>query len=421
MFEISKLKNGLTLITIPLPHLESVTALVAVGTGSRYETKKVNGISHFLEHMFFKGSRKYPTAEIISNLIDGIGAVNNAATHKEWTFYWIKSASKHARLSSDILASQLSESLLQEEEIEREKGVIIEELRMYRDTPQRYVWDLYEQLQFGDTPLGWDIGGDEKTVTSFVRDNFIDYVDSLYAPENMVLVYAGGLPKDLSKIVDQCFLNLPKRSQRKPLPFKRVKQSKSQVNIFYKKTDQANLILGVEGFGRDDKRKYAARLLSIILGEGMSSRLFIQIRERRGLAYHVNASHDTYKDTGAFAAYAGLKLEKVYEGLEIMKAELERVISERVSDDELRKANEMERGRIAIRSESTNFLAEHFGTEFILDRKVESFDEYLKKIEAVSADDIKDVASELFVSSRYNLQMIGPFQSSTKFEHILNG
>ena len=164
MYQVKTLKNGLTLITVPMPHLDSVTTLVAVGAGSRYETRKINGISHFLEHMFFKGSKKYPTAEVISTLVDGIGAVNNAATSKEWTYYWIKSSAKHIELSTDILASMLKESLLDKTEIEREKGVIIEELRMYRDNPARYIWDLYEQLQFGDQPLGWDIGGDEKTI-----------------------------------------------------------------------------------------------------------------------------------------------------------------------------------------------------------------------------------------------------------------
>ena len=165
-----------------MPHLDSVTTLMAVGAGSRYETKKTNGISHFLEHMFFKGSSKYPTAEIISSLIDGIGAVNNAFTYKEFTCYWIKSAAKHIELSSDILSSEIKESLLLEEEIEREKGVIVEELRMYRDNPQRYIWELYEKLQFGDQPLGWDIGGEEEIVNKLKKEDFVNYMSSLYSP-----------------------------------------------------------------------------------------------------------------------------------------------------------------------------------------------------------------------------------------------
>lgn len=421
MFEITSLKNGLTLITISLPHLDSVTSLVAVGAGSRYESKKINGISHFLEHMFFKGSRKYPTAEMIATLVDGIGAVNNAFTYKEYTAYWIKSASKHLELAVDILSSMIKESLLAEEEIEKEKGVIVEELRMYRDNPQRYVWDLYERLQFGDQPLGWDIGGDEKTISSLVRDNFVSYMDSLYSSKNMVVVFAGKFTKDIKKLAGKYFLDLPQRQRQQFVPFKKVTQSKPKVNIFYKKTDQANLILGVEGLDRYDDKKYAVRLLSIILGEGMSSRLFIQIREKRGLAYHVSANHESYIDTGSFTVYAGLKLEKVLEGLEVIVAEILRTIPERVTDDELKKAKEQVRGRLAIRAESTNFLAEHFGTEFVLDRELESFDQYLKKIDEVSADDIKEVAEKLFKLDRFNLQIIGPFKEGSAFEKILKG
>ncbi|MDP3758298.1 MAG: pitrilysin family protein, partial [Candidatus Daviesbacteria bacterium] len=291
MHKIKALSNGLTLITVDLPHLDSVTTLVAVGAGSRYETKKINGISHFLEHMFFKGSIKFPSAEEISTLVDGIGAVNNAATDKEVTYYWIKSAARHINLSLDLLSSMIKESLLKQEEIDREKGVIVEELRMLRDNPARYIWDLYERLQFGDQPLGWDIGGEEKIIAEINREDMASYVDSLYCPENMALVIAGKLPKDIEKVAKDYFLSLPKRNKYAFKPYQRNKQTKPRISIFYKATDQANLILGMETFGRYDKRRYIAKVLASILGEGMSSRLFIQVRERRGLAYHVSAQH----------------------------------------------------------------------------------------------------------------------------------
>src|SRR3989344_5945667 len=358
MHKIKTLTNGLTLITVDRPHLDSVTTLVAVGAGSRYESKKINGISHFLEHMFFKGSVKYPSAEKIATLVDGIGAVNNAATDKEITYYWIKSSAKHIRISSDILSSMIKESLLNQEEIDREKGVIIEELRMYRDSPAKRVWELYERLQYGDQPLGWDIGGEEKTVNSLNREDFISYMDSLYSPHNMALTFVGKLPKDIEEIANEYFSSLPERRKYAFKPFKKIKQEKAKVNVFYKATDQANLVLGMEGFDRYDDKRYVARVLSILLGEGMSSRLFIQVRERRGLAYNVGAHSGSYKDTGAFTVYAGLKLEKVYEGLEVILAELEIMIAEKVTDEELTKAKEMVRGRIALQSESTNFLAE---------------------------------------------------------------
>lgn len=420
MYNIKTLKNGLTLITIPMPHVDSVTTLVSVGAGSRYESRNINGVSHFLEHMFFKGSKKYPTAEVIATLVDGIGAVNNAATSKEWTFYWIKSSSKHVELATDILSSMLKESLLDKNEIEREKGVIIEELRMYRDNPTRYIWDLYEQLQFGDQPLGWDIGGDEKTIMGVSQPDFEKYVNSLYAPENMALVFAGKLPKNIEEIAEKYFSDLPKRNSFKAPTFNKTKQTKARVNAYYKKTDQANLVLGVEAYDRNDPRRFAARILATILGEGMSSRLFMQVRERRGLAYHVSADHESYMDTGMFVASAGIKLEKIEEGLKVIKDELEATTTTPVTIDEMKKAKEMLRGRLALRSESTNFLAEHFGVQFILDRELMSFDQYLKNIDAVTVEEVLAVAKDLFQKEKYNLQLIGPFKSTTKFEKIIN-
>lgn len=419
MHKIKTLSNGLTLITVDMPHLDSLTTLVAVGAGSRYETKPINGISHFLEHMFFKGSAKFPSAEKIATLVDSIGAVNNAATDKEVTYYWIKSAAKHIDLASDILSSMIKESLLSEEEINREKGVIVEELRMFRDNPARYVWDLYEKLQFGDTPLGRDIGGDEKTIAKTSRGNMLAYMDSLYSPENMALVYVGKLPEDTLETAQKYFLDLPKRSKYKFRPYEKKKQTRPRVNVFYKKTDQVNLILGTEGFSRLDEKRYTARVLSCLLGEGMSSRLFIQVRERRGLAYNVGAQHSSYADTGTFSAYGGLKLEKIYEGLEVILAELQILTKEKVTDEELRKAKEMIRGRVALQSESTNFLAEYFGTNFVLDRKVETFEEILQKIDNVTKEDLQNLAKELFAKDKFNLQIIGPFKDILRFEKIL--
>ena len=419
MHKITTLKNGLTLITVSMPHLDSVTSLVAVGAGSRYESKKINGISHFLEHMFFKGSKKFPSAEQISTLVDGIGAINNAATDKEVTYYWIKSSSKHIELSADLLASMVKESLLSKEEIDREKGVIVEELRMYRDNPSQYVWNLYEQFQYGDQPLGWDIGGEEKIITSLQREDFIKYMDSLYSTENMAVIFAGKLPANIDELANKYFADLARKPIIKYQPFKKTQQKKLRVNVFYKDTDQANLVLGVEAFGRDDKRRYTARVLSAILGEGMSSRLFIQVRERRGLAYHVSSHFNPYADTGFFAVSAGLKLEKVGEGLEVIKAELDLIAAEKVADNELKKAKEIIRGRLAIRSESTNFLAEYFATVFVLDRRIETFEEYLQKIDAVTAGDIKDLAQELFEEGKFNLQIIAPFKDTEKFEKVL--
>jgi predicted Zn-dependent peptidase len=419
MHKISTLNNGLTLITVDLPRLESVTSMVAVGAGSRYETKNINGISHFLEHMFFKGSRKYPSAEQIATMIDSIGAVNNAATDKEVTYYWIKSAAKHLELSSDILSSMIRESLLSEFEIEKEKGVITEELRMYRDNPSQNVFNLYESLQYGNQPIGWDIGGSEKTINKFEREDFVRYLDSLYSPANMAIIYVGKLPGNIKNLAESFYLDLPKRAQKEFTPFKKIKQLKPKVSISYKETDQVNCVLGVEAYARNEDKKYAETILATILGEGMSSRLFVQVREKRGLAYHISANASMYKDTGSFIVYGGIKLEKFYEALEVIKAELYRITSEKVTNDELNKAKELIRGRLAIRAESTNFLAEYFGIKFVLDRKIESFEEYMKKIVLVTKEEIQEVAKELFRKEKFNLQIIGPLKNSDKLTSFL--
>lgn len=419
MFQIDKLSNKLTLITVDVPQLESATTLIAVPAGSRYETRSLNGISHFLEHMFFKGSKKYPSTEIIANLVDGIGAVNNAATSKEWTFYWIKSSAKHLDLASDVISSMIKEPLFSKVEIEREKGVIVEELRMYRDNPRRYIWDLYEQLQFGDQPLGWEVLGDESTINSITRADFQKYVKSLYDPSKMVLVYAGKLPKNIKSIAQKHFSDLPEFKHFDFPAYKPTPQSAPKVNLFYKKTDQANLVLGVSGFDRHDPRRYAAKVLGTILGSGMSSRLFMQVRERRGLAYTTDAGADFYVDTGLFACFAGLKLEKVEEGLRVIIDEMQKLTTTLVPKAELQKAKEMERGHLALRSESTNFLAEHFAIEYLLDREIEPFTEYLAKIDTVTAEEIMSVAKDLFKPEHYNLQIISPRRDTATFLKIL--
>lgn len=420
MYQLQTLKNGLTLITVPKPSFESVTTLVAVGTGSRYENKKNIGLAHFLEHMFFKGSIKFPSAEEIAKIVDGIGAINNAFTYKEYTGYWIKSAAKDIKLASDIISSMIAEPLFKEEEIEREKGVIIEERRMYQDNPARWIGDLFFELIFGDTPMGWNVIGTEQVIKSLTRQDFLNYMESLYSPQNMTLVFAGKItPKHLS-MAEKYFSKLPSYKMQKPLPFKSSKQTKPRVKITYKKTDQVNAILGGRGISRSDQRKYAASLLASILGNGMSSRLFMQVRERRGLAYRVFAESEEFLDTGAFMTYAGLKLEKAEEGIKVMREELERLKVESVPEDELEKVKEMTRGHLAIRTESTNFLAEYFGLQYVLDREIETPEEYLEKINQVTAADIKKVANDLFQSANLNLQIIGPFRDQNKFSKILS-
>jgi predicted Zn-dependent peptidase len=420
MHKLHTLKNGLTVITIDLPHLDSVTSLIAVGAGSRYETKQNSGISHFLEHMSFKGSKKYPNHEKLSSIIDGMGAVNNAFTDREVTCYWIKSSSQNITLSTDILSSMMTELLLKQEEIDREKGVIIEEIRMYQDDPARHVWDLYLKLQFGDQPLGWDVIGSETTVNSFNREDFVSFLDAWYKANNMVLVFSGKLPNNILEIAEEKFGKISSGDVEAYQKYQSLTQTKAEIGLLFKETDQAKLILGVEAYDRFHPKRYAARVLSYVLGGGMSSRLFLQVRERRGLAYYVGSVYDHFLDSGYFAVFGGLKIEKLEEGITVIKEELEKVCTEKVGDEELKKVKEMIRGRLAIRKESSNFLAETFAMDYLLDKRIETFEEYLEQIDAVTAEEIQDVAQELFQKNRYNLQIIGPYKDPQPFFKLLN-
>ena len=420
MYKKIKLPNQVRLVTVPQKETQTTNLLVLIKVGSRAENLKNNGVSHFIEHLMFKGTKKRPTTLDLSKELDGVGAEFNAFTGKDYTGYYIKSDAKHLSLSIDVLSDMLLNSKFDDKEMAKEKGVIVEELRMYKDLPSRYIFDLYEKLQFGDQPIGWDVGGQEEIVKKLTRNDFVKYMKSLYSPANMALIYVGNLPKDINEIAQKYFLDLAKGSKISFKPYKAVKQVKPKVNVFYKKTDQVHIAFGVKGFDRNDPKKYPARILGIILGEGMSSRLFRQVREKRGLAYSVGALHAPYIDTGFFVAHAGLKLEKIEEGISVVKDEFLKTVSEKVTVEELKKAKEMERGRLAIRSESTNFLAEYFGVNFVLDRKIETFEEYLKKIDAITLEDVQEVAKELFQKNKFNLQIIGPFKTAAPFAKILN-
>jgi predicted Zn-dependent peptidase len=421
MFSRSKLGNGLTVITIPLKSTKAVTLLLMVGAGSRYETSKINGISHFLEHMFFKGSKKFPTTIEIANIMDGIGGIDNAGTEKEWTDYWVKCSSEKVETAIDVLSSMIKEPLFQAEEIEREKGVIVEELNMYRDDPKSYIDVLGEMNMFGDTPLGWDIGGSNETVKSLTREDFIKYMNSLYAPGNMVFLAAGNItPQKATSLAKKYLSDLPKRGKFSPVK-KIIKNKKPTVKLLFKETDQANIALNYYGPSLTDEKRFAARVLAAILGGGMSSRLFIQVRERRGLAYHVGAHHAAYTDIGYIGIAGGLNIENLEAALKIILAEIELIKDAKVPKEELQKGKDMIKGRMALALEDSRAFAEMVARQHTLTGKVEMPEETFKKIDAVTAGDVQNIAQEIFTKENANLAIIGPFKSATSFTKILEG
>ena len=418
-FEKITLDNGLRLILAPLPAFRSITAIILCGAGSRYETRETNGVSHFLEHMFFKGTKSRPTAAEISHALDEIGADYNAFTGKETTGYHIKSASEHLPLILEMLSDMLWNSKFDEAEIEKERGVIIEELNLYEDTPMRRVSEVYEQVLWGDQPLGWDIGGRKEVIGQLGRADFIDYINARYLPNNMVISLARHFDeKKTVALVEKYFGHKARQSVGGFVPVSE-NQKKPQLKVIYKKTDQAHLVVGVRSFKIGHPNRYIAAVLGTILGGGMSSRLFINVREKRGLAYYVRADHESYLDTGTLAASAGVDLRRIEDAIKVILLEFKKITKEKVLDKELKKAKEYLKGRIILAWEDSRTAALSFGSDEILEGKVRTLDEYLKRIDEVRAEDILRVAQFLFTNNKLNLAVIGPFRDAVKFEKIL--
>lgn len=421
--QIHTLGNGLKVILVDTKAFPSITSLLLVGAGSRYENEKNNGIAHFFEHMAFKGSKKYPTSMILASTIEGFGGVFNAFTSKDHTGYWIKAPVAHFETVIDVISDMILYPLLAEDEINREKGVIVEEINMYEDTPYRKVGELYEALIYANDPLGYDIAGTKQTVNSFDRQTFVDYIDDLYHPNNSVLVIAGGFESgiDYLKIVEDKFKGWANGGVGKH-GLVVEKQSKPQIALKYKKTEQAHFCVGFRAYSRHDKRKYGLSVLSALLGGGMSSRLFYEVRERRGLCYYISTSRDLYEDTGNMVTQAGvtISLDKVQEALEVTLKEHKKVKDGAVTADELDRAKELIKGRMVLSLEDSATVAGMYGQSMLLDGEIKDVDAVIKEIEKVTLNDIVTIASDIFVDKGLNMAMIGPFDKNKDFEDILH-
>ncbi len=418
--EIHTLENGLQVIFIDTKTFPTITTLLLVGAGSRYENEKNNGVAHFFEHMAFKGSKKYPNSFVISSTIEGKGGVFNAFTSKDHTGYWIKSTSEHFPTVIDVISDMVLNSTLSIEEIEREKGVISEEINMYEDTPQRKVGEIFEGLLYKGNPLGFDIAGDKETIQKFDRNTFVEYINSLYHPNNSVLVIAGGIKDkdEYLQMVKDKFKDWKNGEKNKYIPIIES-QTKPETLVRYKKTEQAHFCLGFRTFSFKDDRKYTLSVLSAILGGGMSSRLFIQVRERRGLCYYISTGSELYEDCGNVVTQAGVtnNLTKVKEAIETILVEHEKVSKGYIKDDEMNRAKELIKGRLLLSLEDSSHIASFFGNRKLLQNKVETPEEVIKKIMAVSKEDIIKLAKEIFINKNLNFSIIGPFEKND-FDYI---
>lgn len=420
-FKRTFLPNGLRVLTIPMPSFESATVMVMVGAGSRYEKKTNNGISHFLEHMAFKGTKKRPSAIEISSIIDGMGGEFNAFTGRETTGYYIKSSAGNIQTSMDILSDMLSDSLLNPKEIEKEKGVILEEINMVEDNPMRKIGDIYERLLYKDTPMGWDIAGEKEIIRKIQRKDFLNYMSSLYSSDNITVVVAGGINTEET-------LNLVNKYFGKMKRFDTIRydnvvenQTKPEIVIKEKKTEQVHIALGVRTVPNEHADRYPLYLLAAVLGGGMSSRLFHEVREKRGLAYYVRSSSDHYIDCGSLVSTAGIDPKRVEEAIKVMIEEYQKVRSSKfgVQSSELKKAKEFSKGHIVLEFEDSRSVASFYAVQELLEKKIDNPDEVLDKIDKVTLEDIERVAKKYLVSKTLNLAIIGNITDGQKFENLL--
>jgi predicted Zn-dependent peptidase len=416
-FERHVLDNGLRILTADLPHAQSVTCMVMLAAGSRYETKDTSGIAHFSEHMFFKGTERRPDARAIAGEIDAIGGEFNAFTSKESTAYFVKCAAEHRDVALDVLVDMLRNSRFDGGEIEREKGVIVEEMNMYFDTPRDFIGGVYEELLYGDQPLGWDIIGTKETVRAATRDTFTSYLDHWYHPERMVVGIAGRIGDDAVERVTELLGDMPAVATRAPEPVQPYVNGR--VKVFTKASDQAHVIVGVPSYPLDHPDRYALQMVATVLGGGMSSRLFTEVRERRGLAYYVFGVNHSYTDAGSLYSQAGVDISRIDEALTTIAGELKKIAGERVPDDELEKARSFAKGRFVLQLENPQGLIMFGLRKEVLERRAPDPEEVLDGISAVTADDVQRVAQDILRDDRLRLAVIGPFDDADRFEKLL--
>ena len=406
-------------MTIPMKDNPTATVLVLVEAGSKYETKKVNGISHFLEHMCFKGTVKRPKAIDISKELDALGSQYNAFTAQEYTGYYAKSDAKHFSKIFEVVSDIYLNSTFPDTEMQKEKGVIIEEINMYEDMPPRHVQDLAMELLYGDQPAGWNIAGEKKNILNMKRDDFVNYKKSHYLPEATVLVVAGAVTeKQVLKEVNKIF---GKVSRGKKTGKAKVKENQNHpaVLINFKKTDQTHFVLGVRSQDLFSKKNAIISVLGGVLGGGMSSRLFQKLREEMGVGYYVRASNDAYTDHGFFQISAGVDNKRIEEVIKAVLDECSKLKNKLVSKEELEKVKECLIGNMKLSLESSDDIANFYGGQELLKRELKNAEDKAKEIRQVNANQIQTLAKEIFQNNKLNLALIGPFKDKAKFLKIL--
>lgn len=410
------------LLLVPQEGAQSMTLLVLVKVGSRYESEEMAGAAHFIEHMVFKGTEKRPNTQAISEELDRYGAEYNAYTGKDLTGYYIKMDAEHTETAVDMLHDMLFHSKFEGHEMERERAVVLEEIKMYEDNPSSHVADMLEETIFSGSPLAHNIAGTRQTMAAMKRQDLINFKEEYYIPERITIVVAGKISSQVQKMVEKSFGRVPRVKHRKDQPFicfESPSVIKNQIALKNKKTEQTQLILGFVGlpFGHADRS--AATLLSSMLGGTMSSRLFVEIRERRGLCYTIRTAHDSLEDTGLFTIAAGLDRSRVKEAVKAIYGELNKVMEEHVKTEELKRAKDNLRGRMALAFEDSATRAEWYGRQWIFERGLRTPEQRLAEIDKVSLEDVRRAAREILNPNHMVVAAIGPVRSAESFKKII--
>jgi predicted Zn-dependent peptidase len=418
IFEKQTLSNGLRVLTAPMDGAQSVIVAIMLAAGSRYETPDTNGIAHFAEHMFFKGTEKRPTARDIAGEIDSIGGEFNAFTGKEYTGYYVKCAAEHREVATDVLVDMLRRSKFDAEEIDREKGVIVEEMNMYFDTPRDYIGGVYDDLLYGDQPLGWDIIGRKETVRGATRETFLGYLDRWYKPSRMVVGVAGKIEGDLIAELEERLGDMEPGDTGEPDPV--AASNGGRVKVHTKQSEQAHICLGVRSYPLRHPDRYALQLVATVLGGGMSSRLFTEVRERRGLAYYVFGLNHSYTDAGSLYAQAGVDINRIDDAVTTVAQELQRIAAEPVPEAELEKARNFAKGRFVLQLESPQGLMMYGLRREVLEHDAVDPEVILAELDKVTLDDVQRVAQDVISDDGFKLALIGPFDDADRFEQLLD-
>ena len=418
MYQKTTLDNGLRFITATMPHTRSVSICIFIGVGSRYETEAEAGVSHFIEHLCFKGTEKRPTSKEISEAIEGVGGILNGGTDKELTLYWCKVAQSHFPLALDVLADMLLHSRFDPVEIEKERQVIIEEINMSRDYPPQRVDMLIDKLLWPNQPLGRDIAGSKESVAAITRDKMLDYLQAQYLPNKTVVSIAGNIQhQEMVTAVSPALDDWTSRQQ--PSGYSAYKEQPSQrLHIETKDTEQAHLCLALPGLSLLHPKRFTLDLLNVILGEGASSRLFTEIRDKLGLTYNIHSHIEHFLDSGSVTVHAGVEPKKL---TTIIKAILEQLarLKEPIPESELSKVRELSKGRLLLRMEDSHNVAGWMGGQEILADRILNIEQVESIIDAVTADELNQLAQELIVDSQLRLAVVGPIASGEPLEALL--